>query len=190
MIAVEEQGDRLSQEELLATSVLLFFAGHETTVNLIGTGVRNLLLHPDQLARVRTNPELIQSAVEELLRFDGPVQRTGRTVASGEVELGGVTIPEGQPIVAFVAAANRDPAQFRDPDRLDVARTDNQHLAFGAGIHYCVGAPLARVEAQIAIETLLRRFPTLTLREQTPTWRETAIIRGLTALPLSAEPAR
>lgn len=186
MIAVEEQGNRLSEEELLATSVLLFFAGHETTVNVIGTGVRNLLLHPDQLARLRANPGLIQSAVEELLRFDGPVQRTGRTVASGAVELTGATIPEGAPVVAFLAAANRDPAQFPDPDRLDVARTDNQHLAFGAGIHYCVGASLARVEAQIAIDTLLRRFPTLTLQEQAPTWRETAIIRGLTSLPLSA----
>jgi cytochrome P450 len=186
MIAAEEQGDKLSEEELLATSVLLFFAGHETTVNLIGTGVRNLLLHPEQTAKLRADPSLIQGAVEELLRYDGPVQRTGRTVASGEVELGGATLKEGEPVVAIVAAANRDPAQFADPDRLDITRTDNQHLAFGAGIHYCVGAPLARVEAQIAINTLLRRFPTLTLQEETPTWRETAIIRGLTSLPLSA----
>jgi cytochrome P450 len=190
MIAAEEQGDRLTEDELLATSVLLFFAGHETTVNLIGTGVRNLLLHPEQAAKLRADPSLIQGAVEELLRYDGPVQRTGRTVASGEVELGGATIKEGDPVVAIVAAANRDPAQFADPDRLDITRTDNQHLAFGAGIHYCVGAPLARVEAQIAINTLLRRFPTLTLQEEIPTWRETAIIRGLTSLPLSAEPAR
>jgi cytochrome P450 len=189
MIAAEEQGDRLSEEELLATSVLLFFAGHETTVNLIGTGVRNLLLHPEQAAKLRADASLIQGAVEELLRYDGPVQRTGRTVASGEVELGGATIKEGEAVVAIVAAANRDPAQFADPDRLDITRADNQHLAFGAGIHYCVGAPLARVEAQIAINTLLRRFPTLTLQDESPTWRETAIIRGLTSLPLSAEPA-
>jgi hypothetical protein len=183
MIAAEEQGDRLTEDELLATSVLLFFAGHETTVNLIGTGVRNLLRHPDQLTTLRADRSLIQTAVEELLRFDGPVQRTGRT-AQADVELGGVTVRKGERVVAFVAAANRDPAQFRDPDRLDVTRTENQHLAFGAGIHYCVGAPLARVETQIAIDTLLRRFPTLSLQGDAPTWRETAIIRGLTALPL------
>jgi pimeloyl-[acyl-carrier protein] synthase len=184
MIAAEEQGDRLTEDELLATSVLLFFAGHETTVNLIGTGVRNLVLHPEQCAKLRANPALIQGAVEELLRFDGPVQRTGRTVASESVELGGATLKQGDPVVAFLAAANRDPAQFASPDDLDITRPDNQHLAFGAGIHYCVGAPLARVEAQIAINTLLRRFPTLALQEETPTWRETAIIRGLTSLPL------
>jgi len=184
MIAAEEQGDRLTEDELLATSVLLFFAGHETTVNLIGTGVRNLVLHPEQCAKLRANPALIQGSVEELLRFDGPVQRTGRTVASESVELGGATLKQGDPVVAFLAAANRDPAQFASPDDLDITRPDNQHLAFGAGIHYCVGAPLARVEAQIAINTLLRRFPTLALQEETPTWRETAIIRGLTSLPL------
>ena len=184
MIAAEDQGDRLTEDELLATSVLLFFAGHETTVNLIGTGVRTLLRHPDQLAMLRDHPELIGTAVEELLRYDGPVQRTGRT-ASADVELGGVTVRTGEGVTVFLAAANRDPAHFRDPDRLDITRTDNQHLAFGAGIHYCVGAPLARVEAQIAINTLLRRFPTLTLQDGTPTWRETAIIRGLMALPLT-----
>jgi cytochrome P450 len=184
MIAAEEQGDRLTEDELLATSVLLFFAGHETTVNLIGSGMRQLLLHPDQLEKLRANPSLIQTAVEELLRFDGPVQRTGRTV-SADVELGGVTLHRGDRVVGFIAAANRDPAQFPEPDRLDITRTDNQHLAFGAGIHYCVGAALARTEAQIAINTLLRRFPTLALTEDAPTWRETAIIRGMTALPLS-----
>jgi len=184
MIAAEEQGDRLTEDELLATSVLLFFAGHETTVNLIGSGMRQLLLHPEQLAKLRADPSLIQSAVEELLRFDGPVQRTGRTV-SADVELGGVTLHRGDRVVGFVAAANRDPAQFPEPDRLDITRSDNQHLAFGAGIHYCVGAALARAEAQIAIDTLLRRFPTLKLQDAAPTWRETAIIRGMTALPLS-----
>jgi pimeloyl-[acyl-carrier protein] synthase len=185
LVAAEDLGDRLSEEELLATCVLLFFAGHETTVNLIAAGMLALLRHPDQLAKLRDDPSLIQSAVEELLRYDGPVQRTGRTIRE-DVEIGGVTIPSGARVTIFVASANRDPAQFQEPDRLDITRTVNHHLAFGAGIHYCVGAPLARVESQVAINTLLRRLPNLKLQSDLPVWRETAVLRGLTALPLTA----
>jgi cytochrome P450 len=185
LVAAEEQGDRLSEEELLATCVLLFFAGHETTVNLIGTGMLTLLRHPDQLAKLRDDPGLIQSAVEELLRYDGPVQRTGRTTRE-DVEIDGVTIPKGERVTVFLGAANRDPAQFQEPDRLDITRTENHHLAFGAGIHYCVGAPLARVEAQVAINTLIRRLPNLKLQSDAPVWRQTAVLRGLVALPLTA----
>jgi cytochrome P450 len=183
LIAAEEQGDRLSEEELLATCVLLLFAGHETTVNLIGNGTLALLRHPDQCARLRAEPDLIQGAVEELLRYDGPVQRTGR-VLSEDAELGGTTLPAGARVVVVLGSANRDPARFPDPDRLDVARADNRHLAFGGGMHYCLGAALARAEAQIALETLLRRFPKLELGGA-PEWRPSALLRGLQSLPLA-----
>jgi pimeloyl-[acyl-carrier protein] synthase len=185
LVAAEDQGDRLTEDELLATCVLIFFAGHETTVNLIGTGMLVLLRHPDQLAKLRSEPSLIQTAVEELLRFDGPVQRTGRVVQE-DVELGGVALRRGDRISAYLGGANRDPDHFAEPDRLDITRTENQHLAFGGGIHYCVGAPLARVEAQLAINTLLRRFPNLTLPDAEPAWRQNALIRGLVALPLTS----
>ena len=153
LIAAEEQGDRLSEEELLATCVLLFFAGHETTVNLIGNGVLALLRHPDQLRRLREDPALIGSAVEEFLRYDGSVQRTAR-FAQVDLKIHDVQIERGQVVSALLGAANRDPARFAEPDRLDLARTDNQHLTFGGGMHYCLGAPLARLEAQLAISTL------------------------------------
>jgi cytochrome P450 len=184
LVAAEEGGLRLSEEELLATCVLLFFAGHETTVNLIGNGMFALLRHPDQLATLRAEPALIGSAIEELLRYDGPVQRTGR-VALADVEIGGSVIRRGERVSVLLGAANRDPDRFAEPDRLDIARGDNHHLAFGGGIHYCLGAPLARVEAQVAIETLLRRLPGLGLRTDTPTWRDNLVLRGLTALPLA-----
>ena len=140
LLAVEEQGDRLTEGELLATCVLLFIAGHETTVNLIGNGLLALLRHPAELDRLRREPDLIGSAVEELLRYDGPVQRTAR-ITNAEVEMGGKTIPPGVFVVTVIGAANRDPAQFPDPDRLDIARADNRHIAFGLGIHFCLGAP-------------------------------------------------
>ena len=183
LIAAEEQGDRLTEGELLATCVLLFIAGHETTVNLIGNGLLALLQHPDQLERLRREPGLISRAVEELLRFDSPVQRTAR-ITNAEVELGGKTIPKGAFVVTAIGAANRDPAHFPDPDRLDIARADNRHIAFGFGIHFCLGAPLARVEGQLAIGALLERMPRLRLAGPERQWRESSTLRGLKTLPV------
>jgi cytochrome P450 len=184
LIAAEEAGDTLSEPELLATCILLLVAGHETTVNLIGNGTLALLRHPDQMEKLRAHPELIGTAVEELLRYDGPVQRTARTPTE-DVTLGGRTIPKGEIVMPFIGAADRDPAQFPDPDRLDVTRTENRHIAFGLGIHFCLGAPLARVEGQIAINTLLRRMPKLALAVERPEYRQSLTLRGLTALPVS-----
>jgi pimeloyl-[acyl-carrier protein] synthase len=184
LIAAEEAGDKLNEEELLATCILLLIAGHETTVNLIGNGTLALLRHPDQLRRLREHPELISSAVEELLRYDGPVQRTAR-IPSEDVIIGGQTIAKGELVMPFIGAADRDPAQFPDPDRLDIARPDNRHIAFGWGIHFCLGAPLARVEGQIAILTLLQRLPKLALATDTPEYRQSLTLRGLTALPVT-----
>lgn len=184
LIAAEEQGDRLSEEELLATLLLLFGAGHETTMNLIGNGTLALLRHPDQLERLRGEPALAVSAVEELLRYDGPVQLAGR-IAGEDVEIRGKPIRKGEIVVPLLGAANRDPAQFPDPDRLDLTRTDIRHLTFGGGVHFCLGAPLARVEGQIAITTLLRRLPGLKLETDVPEWRETVTLRGLKALPVA-----
>jgi cytochrome P450 len=183
LIAAEEQGDRLSEDELLATAILLLGAGHETTMNLIGNGLLALFRNPAQLEKLKADPTLIQSAVEEFLRFDGPVQMTART-ALEPVEIGGRTIEKGQQAVIVLAAANRDPAQFADPDSLDIARKENPHIAFSHGIHYCVGAPLARAEAQIVFETLLRRMPKLRLQTEELEWRETVTLRGLKALPV------
>ena len=183
LIAAEEVGDRLSEGELLATCILLLVAGHETTVNLIGNGTLALLRHPDQLRRLRENPGLIGSAVEELLRYDGPVQRTAR-VPSEAVTIGGRTIAKGDLVLPFIGAADRDPTQFPDPDCLDIARTDNRHIAFGWGIHFCLGAPLARVEGQIAINTLVQRLPKLALATDRPEYRQSLTLRGLTALPV------
>ena len=183
LIAVEEAGDRLSTEELFATAVLLFIAGHETTANLIGNGVLALLRHPAELQRLRADPALIDSAVEELLRYDSPVQRVSR-ITNEDVVIGGRPIPIGSLVLALLGSANRDPVHFAEPDRLDVTRQDNRHLAFGWGIHFCLGAPLARLEGQIAIGTLLRRLPNLTLATEQVEWRQTFTLRGLTALPL------
>ncbi len=184
LIAAEEQGDKLSEGELISTCILLFIAGHETTVNLIGNGVLALLRHPEQLRLLREEPVLISTAIEELLRYDSPVQRTAR-MSSERIEMGGRTIDKGAMVIAAIGAANRDPAHFADPDRLDIRRRDNRHLSFGFGIHFCLGAPLARVEGQVAIGTLLRRRPRLELATATLTWRESSTLRGLKALPLS-----
>jgi hypothetical protein len=184
LIAAEEAGDRLTTEELFATGILLFIAGHETTVNLIGNGTLALLRHPDQLALLRERPELIQSAVEELLRYDAPVQRTGRLVYE-DVPIDDKVIPKGSIAVGLIGSANRDPAHFAEPDRLDITRADNRHLAFGWGIHFCLGAPLARLEGQLAIGTLLRRYPRLALATDRLQWRETSTLRGLKMLPVS-----
>jgi cytochrome P450 len=184
LIAAEEAGDKLDEDELLATCILLLVAGHETTVNLIGNGTLALLRHPDQLRRLREEPALIGSAIEELLRYDGPVQRTAR-IPSADVTIGGRTIPKGEMVMPFLGAADRDPAQFPDPDRLDITRTDNRHIAFGMGIHFCLGAPLARMEGQIAINTLLRRLPKLALAAQRPEHRQSLTLRGLVSLPVA-----
>ncbi len=183
LIAAEEAGDKLREDELLATCILLLVAGHETTVNLIGNGTLALLRHPDQLRRLRENPGLIGSAVEELLRYDGPVQRTAR-IPSADVTFDGRTIAKGEMVMPFIGAADRDPAQFPDPDRLDLTRTDNRHIAFGWGIHFCLGAPLARVEGQIAIGTLVQRLPRLALATDRPEYRQSLTLRGLTTLPV------
>jgi cytochrome P450 len=184
LIAAEEAGDKLSEDELIATCILLLIAGHETTVNLIGNGTLALLRHPEELRRLRETPGLIPSAVEELLRYDGPVQRTAR-ITSTEVTIGGRTIPKGEMVMPFIGAADRDPSQFPDPDRLDLGRADNRHIAFGWGIHFCLGAPLARVEGQIAIDTLVRRLPRLTLVDDEPEYRQSLTLRGLKALPVT-----
>jgi pimeloyl-[acyl-carrier protein] synthase len=184
LIAAEEAGDRLSEQELMATCILLLVAGHETTVNLIGNGTLALLRHPDELRRLRENPSLIGSAVEELLRYDGPVQRTAR-IPSAAVTIGGRTIEAGEMVMPFIGAADRDPAHFPDPDRLDIARSDNRHIAFGLGIHFCLGAPLARLEGQIAINTLVRRLPKLALATDRPEYRQSLTLRGLKTLPVA-----
>ncbi len=184
LIAAEEAGDRLSEAELVATVILLLLAGHETTTNLIGNGTLALLRHPDQLALLRDNPALGRGAVEELLRYDSPVQLTGRTAAA-EVEIGGQVIQAGQYAATLIGAANHDPLQFANPDALDITRADNHHLAFGQGIHFCLGAPLARMEGQIAFAALLRRLPTLALADDAPTYRDNLTLRGLNALPVS-----
>src|SRR5882762_3557554 len=184
LIAAEEAGDKLDEDELLATCILLLVAGHETTVNLIGNGTLALLRHPDELRRLRENPALIASAVEELLRYDGPVQRTAR-IPSAAVAIGGLTIEAGEMVMPFIGAADRDPAHFPDPDRLDIARSDNRHIAFGLGIHFCLGAPLARLEGQIAINTLVQRLPKLALATDRPEYRQSLTLRGLKTLPVA-----
>jgi len=185
LTGVQSAEGTLSEEELVDTCALLLFAGHETTTNLIGNGMLALLRHPDELSRLRADPSLIGSAVEELLRYDSPVQLRVR-VARETVEIGGRRIAKGQRVLILVGAANRDPARFPDPDRLDIARPDNRHLAFGHGIHFCTGAPLARLEGAIAIRRLLRRFPRLELTTDQLAWRETLTLRALNALPVSA----
>jgi pimeloyl-[acyl-carrier protein] synthase len=184
LIAAEEAGDKLNEDELMATCLLLLVAGHETTVNLIGNGSLALLRHPAELRKLRDNPGLITSAVEELLRFDGPVQRTAR-IPSEDITIGDHTIPKGEMVMPFLGAADRDPAQFPDPDRLDITRGDNRHIAFGMGIHFCLGAPLARMEGQIAINTMLQRLPKLALAIDKPEYRQSLTLRGLQALPVS-----
>jgi cytochrome P450 len=184
LIAAEEGGDHLSQEELLGTALFLFIAGHETTVNLIGNGTLALLQHPDQLERLRTDPALDKNAVEELLRFDSPVQITQRITMS-DYDVGGTTLPAGQSLIPLLGAANRDPDVFAEPDRLDLGRENaHRHVAFGGGHHFCLGAALARLEGAIAIGSLVRRFPRLELAGD-PVRRTTFTLRGLEHLPVS-----
>jgi cytochrome P450 PksS len=167
--------------------VLLLVAGHETTVNLIGNGTLALLQHPEELQRLRQDPGLILSAVEELLRFASPVETATERYARQEVTIAGMTVPRGGLVFAAVASANRDERQFADPDRLDVTRSPNRHLSFGLGAHFCLGAALARMEGQIALATLLRRAPGLRLAVEPRAlrWRPGLVLRGLTALPVA-----
>ena len=183
LVAAEEDGDKLTEDELLTMAALLFAAGFETTTNLLANSVVALLRHPDQLQLLREQPDPAGPAVEELLRFDTPVQLVAR-VAWEDVEIAGVPVSGGERIVAYLGAGNRDPERFSEPDRLELTRPDNAPLSFGGGIHYCLGAPLARLEAQIAIPALLTRFPRLSLAGE-PGRRDSLAIRGYTDLPLS-----
>jgi cytochrome P450 len=186
LVKVEEAGDRLSEDELLAMAFLLLIAGHETTVNLISSGTLALLQHSDQLELLRTDPALIKPAIEELLRYTNPLETATQRYAREDVVIAGVTIPRGALVVAAIASANRDERQFDHPDRLDITREENRHLAFGLGAHFCLGAPLARLEGQIAINTIARRLPGLRLAAplESLRWRPTPVLRGLERLPV------
>ncbi|GAB4192045.1 MAG: cytochrome P450 [Roseiflexaceae bacterium] len=191
LVQAEEAGDQLSEDELVSMVILLLIAGHETTVNLIGNGTLALLRNPEQRERLQADPGLIKTAVEELLRYESPVEMTPERFAAEDVEIGGTVIPRGASVHVVLASANRDEAQFPQADQLDIARAPNRHLSFGQGIHYCLGAPLARLEGQIAITTLLRRMPDLHLAipDHALPWRAGLVLRGLEALPLLFSPA-
>lgn len=183
LIAAQEESDALSDNELLATSTLVLLAGHETTTNLIGNGLLSLLREPSQWQRLCADPSLAASAVEELLRFDGPVQATVR-VATEDVELDGHVIPEGSMVLLSIGSANHDPEVFDEPDDLDITRDPNPHLGFGFATHFCLGAPLARLEGEIAFRELARRLPKLALLTEDPTYRENPVLRGIDELRL------
>ena len=187
LVQAEEGGSKLSNEELTANIILLFGAGHETTVNLIGNGLLALHRNPDQLALLKANPGLITNAIEEFLRYDSSVQLTGRVALEDIEDLGGRRIPKGESVLCLLGSANHDPAVYPDrPERLDITRPNVKPLSFGGGIHFCLGAQLARIEAEIAISTLLRRLPDLRLDDaENPEWRPTFVLRGLKRLPAS-----
>ena len=187
LVQAEEDGSKLSNEELTANIILLFGAGHETTVNLIGNGLLALHRNPDQLALLQANPELITNAIEEFLRYDSSVQMSGRVALEDIDDLGGKRIPKGESVLCLLGSANRDPAVYPDrPDQLDITRQRIRPLSFGGGIHLCLGAQLARIEAEVAISTLLRRLPGLRLDDpENPEWRPTFVLRGLKRLPAS-----
>lgn len=186
LVQAEVQGDRLTHHELLANCALLLAAGYETTANLIGNGMLALLRHPDALAQLRAHPRLMVSTVEEMIRYDGSVQFSGRQ-ASEDITLDGHTIRAGEFVMLLFGSANRDAARFDRPDDFDITRADNKHLGFGHGVHYCLGAPLARMEAQIAFAALLERLPNVRLAVEASTlaWRDNFSVRGVTALPLA-----
>lgn len=188
LIEAEEAGDRLSEDELLSTLVLLLVAGHETTVNLIANGVLALLRNPEEQQRLRDDPDLIRSAVEEILRWDPPVQLDGRTFVD-DVDLDGIPISAGEQVLLLLAAANRDGSVFPDPDRFDITRGDNHHISFGHGIHHCLGAALARAEGQAALGELVRRFKVWEPVFDEPVYKENIVLRGLAALPVRVKAA-
>lgn len=183
-ISAEIDGDRLNEEEIVANTIVTMVGGQETTTNLIGNGLLSLLRHPDQLEKLRADLSLIPSAVEELLRYESPSQHTAR-LAPDDMVFGGKSIRKRQAVIAVMGAANRDPERFPDPDRLDICRQDNRHVAFAWASHFCFGAPLARIEGQVAFEMVLRRMPNLQLKPEPVTWRENLGLRGLKALPVS-----
>ena len=180
LIAAEEAGDQLTHDELLVTLRLLLVAGHETTTNLIGNGLLGLLRYPEQLQQLRERPELMNTAIEELLRYDSPVQTDSR-IALEDVTIGGATVRKGDQVILLLGAANRDPRAFDEPERLDLARDGVNHLSFARGVHYCLGAELARAEGQIAFRRLLERYPTITLARE-PVFRDHVVLRGLRSL--------
>lgn len=188
LVAVDNAGDTLTQHELLEMLRLILIAGNETTTNLIGNGMLALLRHPQQMQRLRDQPDLITSAVEELLRYDPPVQINARS-ATQDMTLHGRAIRKGQGMILLLASANHDAAVFNHPETLDITRQASAHIAFGRGIHYCLGAPLARLETRIAIGMLLERFATLERLTDHPTFRDNVVLRGLTALPIRAQTA-
>ncbi len=188
LMNAEIDGDRLTEEEVVANCILTMVGGQETTTNLIGNGVLSLLRHPDQMAKLRGDLTLIPSAVEELLRYESPSQHTSR-LAPGDVDMGGCRIRQRQVVVAVMGAANRDPERFPDPDRLDITRQDNRHLAFGWAAHFCFGAPLARIEGQIAFEAIVRGMADLALEPGPLVWRTNLGLRGLKALPVTFKAA-
>ena len=181
LIAAEDEGDKLTEGELLSTCTLLLIAGHETTVNLIGNGVLQLLRHPDELTRFRANPDLAPGVVEEVLRYDPPVQFDGR-ICVERTEIGGATIEAGDFVMQLIGAANRDPSVFEDPSRFDITRNSTNHIAFGYGIHFCLGAPLARLEGQIALRSVVQSFPMLRLASDELRYKDQITIRGLAEL--------
>jgi cytochrome P450 len=182
LIAAEDGGQVLSEQEIYSTTILLLIAGNETTTNLIGCAMYSLLQNPDQMELLRNEPALMPRAIEELLRYNGPVQATGR-VAMEDIEIGGTTVKENQTAFVLLGAANHDPSKFADPETLDLHRNPTDHMAFGDGIHFCIGAPLARAEAQIAFEEILKRYPKIEAAGD-PAWGGTFIIRGPKKLPL------
>jgi cytochrome P450 len=184
LVEAEDGGATLSEAEMLSTCILLLVAGHETTVNLIAGGTLALLRHPDQLERFRTDPEVTRSGVEEMLRYVSPVQLTGRALTE-DCEFGGVEFSAGDFAMLLLASGNHDPGQFDDPERFDVGRSPNNHLGFGFGIHHCLGAPLARMETQVALTSLVRRAPHLTLTVDDVAYKSNVVLRGMEALPVS-----
>jgi cytochrome P450 PksS len=192
LLEAREAGDKLSEDELLAMISLLLIAGHETTVNLIGNGMLALMEHPDQMDRLRNDPSAIKPAVEELLRYDGPLETATERYAREDVAIAGVTIPRGEIVFAVLASANRDERQFDHADTLDLSREPNRHVAFGQGMHFCLGAPLARLEGQIAINSLLRRIPDLKLAvpRQALRRRPGLVLHGLKSLPVAFSRSR
>src|SRR6266567_797519 len=187
LVQAKDGSDQLSDDEILAMIFLLLIAGHETTVNLIGSGTLALLEHPDQLAKLRSEPALIKTAIEELVRFVCPLEMATERYAREEITIAETTIPRGELVMAVIGSANRDANYFDNPDALDITRKNNKHLAFGHGVHFCLGASLARLEGQIAISTLIQRMPNLRLSSAPDQlrWRGTFVLRGLEALPVS-----
>lgn len=184
----EVDGDRLTEEEVIANCIITLVGGLETTTNLIGNGLLSLLRNPRELQMLRANPSLYPSAIEELLRYESPIQYTSR-LAPADVDLGGRLVRRRQAVIALVGSANHDPERFRDPDRLDITRQDNRHLAFGWAAHFCFGAPLARLEGQIALSTILRRLRNLALEPMALVWQTNVGFRGLESLPVTFDAA-